>query len=264
MSYIFRHNSKIKKLTLKYKLFSILFKQSTKNECHNILWTSNSYYKNLSESNKHIFQIRTLLFLWTTNFNSKPGFLLTNKMKIIISSAFVQITFGLKIVTLSKFNNIFITPKSYTYKNHKAVFDGDVNLYTKRVNMSWPAIEKGFQITDDALNLSIHEFGHCLIFENATKSYLWRIFKERDFEHWKNHAKKKILKIKSKENIVLRDYAGTNLLEFFSVSLETFFEKPDYFEYNEPELYLSLSKLLNQDPRHKSNPINNLIKKKNN
>ena len=46
-------------------------------------------------------------------------------------------------------------------------------------------------------------------------------------------------------------------MELFSVSLETFFEKPEYFENNEPEFYLSLCQLLKQDPRNKLNPIQN-------
>ncbi len=176
-------------------------------------------------------------------------------MKIIISSAFVQITFGLKTDTLNKFNDVFVAPSSYSYKNNTAVFKGDVNIATRKVNMSWPAIEKGFKITDDALNLSIHEFGHCLIFENHTRSYFSKIFNKGDFENWKSQAKTKFKKIKAKENIVLRDYAGTNLVEFFSVSLETFFEQAAYFKENEPELYESMTQLLKQDPINKKNPI---------
>lgn len=242
-------------MSVKYKLIGAFIQQKTKTKCHKVLLTTNTYYKNLSEINKNTFIIRTLIFLWTTNFNSDPDFNLNSKMKIIISSAFVQITFGLKISTLEKFNNIFVTPRSYSYKGNNAIFDGDVNLRTKKINMSWPAIEKGFDIPDDAMNLCIHEFGHCLIFENSTRSYLSRIFNERDFDVWKNHAEMKFQKIRLNENKVLRDYAGTNLIELFSVSLETFFEQPEYFENNEPELYLSMTKLLKQDPRNISNPV---------
>lgn len=242
-------------MNLKYKLIGSFFKQRTKRECHKVLLAKNTYYKNLSEANRQTFQVRTLLFLWTTNFNSEPSFLLTDQMRIIISSAFVQITFGLKMTSLNKFNTVFITPRAYSYKNNNALFSGDVNRVTKRVNMSWPAIEQGFKIADDAINVAIHEFGHCLIFENSARSYLSRILKEKAFNNWKKLAAKKLKKIKAKENIVLRDYAGTNLMELFSVSLETFFEQPVYFESNEPDLYLSMVKLLRQDPRNKLNPI---------
>lgn len=242
-------------MNLKYTLIGSFFKQSTKSECHTILLANNTYYKNLAKAHKKTFQIRTLVFLWTTNFSAEQGFLVTNKMKIIISSAFVQITFGLKINTLKKFNNIFITPRSYSYKNNKELFDGDVNLYTKKVNMSWPAIERGFEIPDDAMNLSIHEFGHCLIFENATNSYLSKVFEEDAFENWRKYAMLKLKKVNLNKNKVLRTYAGTNLIELFSVSLEAFFEQPDFFEQHEPELYVSTAKLLKQDPRNKLNPI---------
>lgn len=216
---------------------------------------SNSYYQSLSKKNKDVFQIRTLIFLFTTNFDSKPEFVLTQKMKTIISSAFVQITSGLNFHTLSKYNHIFISPSSYAYKHNNILLDGDVNQHTKRVNMSWPAIKKGFEINDDALNLAIHEFGHCLIFENAGRSYLTRIFKERTFTKWKIEAQKKFATIKAGENKILRDYAGTNLIELFSVSLEAFFEKSNEFYNHEPELYLSMVELLKQDPRNKSNPL---------
>ncbi len=242
-------------MNIKYKLISAFFRRKSKIECHNILLLTNSYYKNLSENNKDIFRIRTLMFLNTTNFSSDPGFLLTNRMKIIISSAFVQITFGLKILTLDEFKHIFITPSSYSYKNNKALFDGDVNIYTKRVNMSWPAIKKGFEINDDAINLAIHEFGHCLIYENTKRSYISRIFQEKEFNIWRKLAKAKAFKIKSKENKILRDYAGNNMSELFSVSLETFFEQPEKFRNHESKLYFCMTRLLKQDPRNKINPI---------
>ena len=241
-------------MSLKYKLISYFIREKTKRQCHKILLETNTYFQGLSDINKQIFVIRTLLFIWTTNFHSKPGFEVTQRIKIIISSAFVQITFGLKVDTLDTFNDIFVAPQSYSYKNNKAMFNGDVNLITKKVNLAWPAVERGFKISDDALNLCIHEFGHCLIFENASRSYFTRIFDASDFDNWREKAEEKMLKIKSNENKVLRSYAGTNLIEFFSVALETFFEKPDYFAHHEPELYLSMTYLLNQNPRINESP----------
>jgi len=176
-------------------------------------------------------------------------------MKLIISSAFVQITFGLSQDILNEFNDVFIAPKSYMYKNSKHIYNGDVNAYTKTINLSWPAVEKGFQISNDGLNLSIHEFGHCLILENSKRSYLSRIFDEKELKLWKVIAKTKISNIKNGRNRILRDYAGTNLIELFSVSLEIFFEKPNEFYRKEPELFNRMRKLLNQDPRNKQQPV---------
>lgn len=246
---------------MKYTFISFFFKAKTKQNCHSALSQTNTYYKHLSPENQFIFRIRTLLFLRSIGFDSKLGFEITPKMEFIISGAFIQLTFGLGLNSLSTFNTIFITPKSYAYKNNPLWFNGDVNPLSKRINLSWAAAEKGFLIPDDALNLCIHEFSHCLVFENAKKLYGAKFFKKRDFELWKTHAKTKIIKIKAKENKVLRDYAATNLMECFSVSIETFFERPEHFKIHEPKLYYSLTQLLKQDPMQKRYPTKNNLRR---
>ena len=46
----------------------------------------------------------------------------------------------------------------------------------------------------------------------------------------------------------LRNYAFTNMQEFWAVSLEAFFESPAELKANMPELYGTLCDILNQDP----------------
>ena len=133
-------------------------------------------------------------------------------------------------------------------------FEGDVNPYTKRVTLTWPVVERGFKINNDGINLAIHEFGHCLILENSRMSYLSRALDQNELENWKLIGQKKIKKIRSKRNRLLRDYAGTNLMELFAVSIEEFFERPNLFYLKEPSLYFSFCRLLNQDPRKKLDP----------
>jgi Mlc titration factor MtfA (ptsG expression regulator) len=240
-------------LSFKYKILGYFFKEKSKTEVHLVLLKWNAYYKDLSTINQEIFQIRTLIFIKTTRFLSDPNFYVSPEMKIVISSAFTQVTFGLKIVTLSKFNTIFIAPSAYTYKKINQFFDGDVNIKTSRVNLSWPAVEQGFKISDDALNLCIHEFGHCLIIENSKRNYMG-IFNENNLESYKNTAIYFINEVRADEHSFLRNYGGENLMEFFSVSLESFFEKPNEFSQKLPKLYNSLAQLLNQDPRKKEHP----------
>ena len=245
-------------LLVKSKLcfFGFLFKSSSKKECHSILLKQNVYYKFLSDKNKRHFVIRTLIFNWQVRMESDADINLDLEKKIIISSAFAQLTFGLNLFWFDNFNDFFITPGPYSYSFSKELFDGDVNLATKKVNMSWPAIEKGFSIPNDALNLCLHELGHCLFFENLKGAYSNLIFKRKDLKEWKERALNKMNKINSNENVVLRDYASTNFMEFFSVSLESFFEQTSHFKNNEPDLYFVMVRLLKQDPLKKSNPLN--------
>ena len=179
-------------------------------------------------------------------------------MKIVISSAFTQITFGLGLTALYKFNTIFIAPSSYAYKNNNVLFDGDVNVHTGRVNLSWPAVKTGFKSPNDGLNLSIHEFGHCLIIENSKRSQFYSIFNARKLAAWKKEAIIELEAIRTNNQSFFRAYGGENLMELFAVSLEVFFEKPDLFNTHAPKLYTRMCALLRQDPRNKMNPVEGL------
>jgi Mlc titration factor MtfA (ptsG expression regulator) len=175
-------------------------------------------------------------------------------MKHLISSAFVQITFGLRQDDLEYFNKIHITPKPYSYRNSTQLFHGDVNPMTKTVNMTWPVVKKGFEINDDGMNLAIHEFAHCIILENARRNYLVRNLNEEELKSWKAYSLKLLEKIRKGNNGLYRDYAGSNLMELFATSLEYFFEKPfELFSYD-PEHYKRLGRLLKQDPRNAKDP----------
>jgi Mlc titration factor MtfA (ptsG expression regulator) len=50
------------------------------------------------------------------------------------------------------------------------------------------------------------------------------------------------------EASLLDKYAATNYQEFWAVCIETFFERPEEFKKQMPNLYFALCHLLNQDP----------------
>ena len=216
----------------------------------------NTYYRNLIQENKKLFLIRTILFQRLTQFSTKTGNTVTSEMKHLISSAFVQITFGIKQDDLEYFNHVHITPSAYSYSKFNRMFNGDVNPITKTVNLTWPIVKNGFEINDDGLNLAIHEFAHCVILENARSNYLVRNLDEGELNKWKSYSVKLLERIRQGDNGLYRDYAGTNLMELFATSLEYFFEVPfELFSYD-PEHYSSLCRLLKQDTRNSKDPTN--------
>ena len=241
-------------MRLKYQVLKLLFRKKSLRKIHSILLRSNSYYQNLSAKNQKVFCIRTKLFIKTTDFINSSNLGINYQMITLISSAFVQLTFGLRIDVLKIFNEIVITPKPYSYKHTEKTFLGDVNLYTKRISLTWPVVKKGFRIEDDGVNLALHEFSHCLIIENSKQSYYSKILNEKDLVNWKKIATQLLKEGKLKNNSFFRNYANTNLMELFAVSAEEFFERPDLFYTNEPELFNSFCLLLNQDIREKLNP----------
>lgn len=201
--------------------------------------------------------IRTLHFQRYTDFTAKPGHRVSSEMRHLISSAFVQITFGIRQDDLDFFSRIHITPAAYSYKKFNKLFHGDVNPITKTVNLTWPVVKKGFEVHDDGMNLAIHEFAHCIILENARSNFLARNLDERDLNAWRSYSMRLLVRIRNGDNGLYRDYAGSNLMELFATSLEYFFEMPhDLFIYD-PEHYQRLSRLLKQDARNAEDPTIN-------
>lgn len=235
--------------------FNRFFNKIDIHECRQVLRQSNPYFIELSRQNQDRFVKRTVAFINRARFSSERGFTVDNPIKIIVSSAFIQITFGLKEYTLKEHRNIFIAPASYTYPGHDHPMSGDVNLQTKTISLSWPSVVKGFEVPDDAINIAIHEFGHCLAFENFSQRYLGRFLQDIHWQDWAQQATVKLGQVKAGQNQVLRKYGGNNLMELFAVSLENFFERPELFKNHLPEFYQSLCNLLNQDPINKADPV---------
>ncbi len=110
---------------------------------------------------------------------------------------------------------------------------------------SWNDFLRGNQTPNDKINLGLHEFGHALRFSgiqgNATDYFF-----DNYFKRWLACASREYSKMRKGYASILRKYGAVNINEFFSVVVETFFEKPQEFKTNLPELYHHTSILLNQ------------------
>lgn len=227
--------------------YNLIYSTHEKEIAHKVLLNWSTYYRQLNKVNQLKFRLRCIRFYTTINWDSHHTFELSKQAKIIVSSAFTQITFGLRKHTLKDFETILIMPRAYTYIRKDLMFKGDVNLSHGRITLAWPAVEKGFLIPDDALNLCIHEFAHCLMLENRVSIFFY-FFKYRHWQKYKRIAKPIEKSIKSGANTFFRKYGGTNEMEFFAVALESFFEQSILFRKKQPKLYKVLCILLNQDP----------------
>ena len=180
-------------------------------------------------------------------WESHASFNLSGQMRIIISSAFIQITFGLRKHRLRDFESIRVVARAYSYLWNEEFYHGDVNLSLSRITLAWPAVAKGFNIPDDSMNLCIHEFSHCLALQERV-SIFYSFFNPVSWSYFKDIAHENLVRVKAGESKVLRKYGGTNWMEFFSVAMETFFENPKKMALHEPKIYQVLVRLLNQDP----------------
>ena len=110
----------------------------------------------------------------------------------------------------------------------------------------------GVRDPNDGINLGLHEIAHALnvhTFEEGNNILIEK------FRCWSDEALVEIDRIKLSQTNFIRKYAATNLEEMFAVCSENFFERPEQFSKEIPNLYQKMMDLFNQDPRNHASPI---------
>jgi len=219
-----------------------------------ILMQYNDFYKSLTPQLKLKFLQRLFISQKTIDFFPVSFPTLTQEMPVLITSAIIQITFGLENFSLTKFDKIYVMPSNYEYLNYGTLL-GHVDHDAQIIVLSWPAVQEGFVIPNDAMNVALHEIAHALMEENKFRILWFKFFSNYHMRNWEIEALKKLRVIRARKNTFLNSYGGQNMREMFAVCIETFFEQADPFHDNLPQLYHTISALLNQDPRNKHKPI---------
>jgi Mlc titration factor MtfA (ptsG expression regulator) len=205
------------------------------------------FYRMLPKSSKRIFIKRLSYFIATKRFIPRQIAEITDEMKIFIGASAIQLTFGLPRVYLRHFKNILVYPDNYysniTRKYHK----GEVNPRRQAIVLSWKAYVAGYA-ENEGVNLGLHEMAHALHLENRIRNGEFAFFPKQELAYWDQLAVYEIEKLRSGGQSIFRSYGGTNSYEFFAVAIEHFFERPQEFKDYSEELYITLGKLLNQDP----------------
>ncbi|ELR68456.1 hypothetical protein C900_00377 [Fulvivirga imtechensis AK7] len=214
----------------------------------NILRKYCAYYNLLSYEDKQRFQKRVQRFMYSKQFIPRVYKEVTDEMRVLISATAIQLTFGLPQIYLTHFDKILIYPDSYysriTWKYHV----GEVNPRMGMIILSWKSFVDGYADLTDSLNVGIHEMAHAIHFENRIRNEEFDFLDRRSLSELEQITARELPKIRNEEVHFFRSYAGTNEHEFFAVALEYFFEKPVEFKKSIPDLYGTLSRLLNQDP----------------
>ena len=205
------------------------------------------YYQALVPKAKRIFENRVVNFMHSIEISGRQDFEVTRDMELLISATAVQLTFGWRKYYLSMFKRIFVFPTAYYNRFTKNYHKGETSPQGVVV-LSWDSFEKGHSITDDNLNLGIHEFAHALIIQrNKSPEYSDPIFMRWVDKLSKMLENPRVFKILS-EHAYFREYARANEMEFFAVATEAFFETPGEFKNALPNLYELMCKMYNQNP----------------
>ncbi len=123
---------------------------------------------------------------------------------------------------------------------------------TGSVVLSWASVISGGKNTEDGHNVTIHELSHQLDQEDGAADGVPELQTRGAYREWAStmHPEFKTLVKRSEKGkpSVIDSYGAVNPAEFFAVSTETFYEKPEQLKEKHPKLYDLLSKYYGVDP----------------
>jgi Mlc titration factor MtfA (ptsG expression regulator) len=206
------------------------------------------YYQKLKEEHRPSFEQKVCMFIYGKRFIPRNVSEVTIEAKVLIAASAVQLTFGLPNVYLQHFNKILVYPNDYYSSLTKHFHKGEVNPRFGIIVLSWQSFVDGYIHPDDATNVGLHEMAHALRLENLIRNEEYHFFDETLLEQFDAYAQNLCNTTVNWSDSFFRPYACANVHEFFAVSIESFFERSQQFKESLPDLYLILTRLLNQDP----------------
>jgi hypothetical protein len=137
------------------------------------------------------------------------------------------------------------TFKTALYSNVENFIAGPETLIEPANGWLTPRSPDSFEISNDNLNLGIHEFTHVLhhhsLYSQDASSLTFKKNFQRVLTIIENpQARQKLIKSE-----YFRVYAFTNSFEFVSVAIEHYFETPNQFKQEFPVLFKHVSRMLN-------------------
>ena len=222
----------------------MVYKKLTKEQAA-VIESDFSFYKKLSEKHKRQFRHRVATFIAEKKFVGRDGLAVTERMKVLIASAGCMLSFGRKNYEYGLIEFILVYPKEFYSAINDDYHKGEFNPRERALVLSWKDFEEGYKVTDDNLNLGIHEFMHAMQLEAKQSKDLDAVRFARQFQNILVQLTDQKVKDKLDETRYFRAYAFTNQYEFMAVAAEYFIESHQEFKSHFPELYRYTKKLLN-------------------
>ncbi|MEO5776867.1 MAG: zinc-dependent peptidase [Flavobacterium sp.] len=206
------------------------------------------YYKTLSEKHKIYFHHRLACFTETYQLIPREGFLTNHEAQTLVAATYVMLTFGMRKYLINSFDKIIIYPDIYCSTQSEEYYKGEFNPRLKAIVFSWKDFIEGYEINNDNLNLGIHEFTHAIQHHSLSsndgssltfRKYYKRLYKEVNYPP----NRQKLI-----DSDYFRIYAYTNAYEFIAVIVEHYFETPEQFKNEFPQLFEHVSRMLNHKP----------------
>ena len=205
-----------------------------------------TFYKKLNDKQQDYFEHRVASFITDKTFIGREGQQITDEVKVLVSATAIMLTFGFRDFYIGLMDKIFVYPDEFYSKMNDAYHKGEFNPRLGALVISWEHFEEGFDISNDNLNLGIHEFAHAIHMNSMKeRDVSSTIFKDSFKELTDYLSENKSLRDELIASEYFRDYAYTNHFEFLAVIIESFIETPAEFRSQFPRIYNYTKQMLN-------------------
>ncbi|MBC7829306.1 MAG: zinc-dependent peptidase [Chitinophagaceae bacterium] len=165
----------IRSLFRKYKIARSVFSDNEILVRKELEWYSGlisqhfEYFNELSTPHKQRFLRRVHSFKRGKEFHYVE-LEISPQIPVLVSTAAVQITVGLRKYKMSFFNDIYIMADAYTYGFSQHPWIGHVNR--KGIFISWKHFLQRYSDNTDMNNVGLHEMAHALVYANFREDFM--------------------------------------------------------------------------------------------
>lgn len=175
--------------------------------------------------------------------------------KLLVAASAVIPVFGFNKWKYYNLRNVLLYPGSFNrdeflasgYEHNTLGMIGNGPMQQVMI-LSKPALHFGFQTEPPKENTGIHEFVHLLDKEDGDVDGLPEALLHRKYNaRWIELMNRNIQSILEGHSDI-NYYGASNKAEFLAVASEYFFNQPELFKENHPELFELMCTIFNQDP----------------
>lgn len=206
-----------------------------------------AFYKKLTTADQTVFRKRMMAFL-NEIYVESVQFELNDKDRMLVAASAVIPVFNFSEWHYNNLSTVLIYPDHFNEDLGFAQTDENKHIagmvgtgrYENQMILSRKALYHGFTNATDKGNTAVHEFVHLLDkTDGFTDGIPERLLEHQYIMPWLKLMHKEMDAINN-DTSDIRKYGATNQAEFFAVTSEYFFERPDLFKRKHPELFKML------------------------
>ena len=204
-----------------------------------------SYLNGLSHEEKHIFEQKIAKFIKTKTFIDRGGMAeVSVHQKVMTAACAIQITFKFPDLFLRHYKKIILYPAGLG-SNDLGPYENEPDNLRETLVLSRDNFLEG---STGSRNLGLYEMAHALVYQNYLGNRKYNLLSEESLKDLGHLMEVYKLNMEHPAHQLLGINAFESIYEFFAVTVENFFEKPQTLSERTPELYMYISRVLRQNP----------------